>query len=175
MNKKCTGFILIREYPNSKKFGYFEPFTTGEFLKFPDIWKPVYESIESTEDDFNPIKDVLDYSDILKRLRVDDRQDKLSIVGFDEEDHEFVRNLIRKVRISKVYNEKKKTFKAGECRWYNWYKLDSSGFAFNASSYDFSLANTGSASRLCFAEKSCAEDVAKKFKSIDERFCDIKL
>ena len=43
MNKKCKGFILIREYPNSKKVGSFEPFTTGEFLRYPEIWKPIYE------------------------------------------------------------------------------------------------------------------------------------
>lgn len=43
MNKKCKGFILIREYPRSRKIGAFEPFTTGEFLNYPEIWKPIYE------------------------------------------------------------------------------------------------------------------------------------
>ncbi len=42
MNKKIKGFTLIREYPNSKKVGSFEPYTTGEFLKYPHLWKPVY-------------------------------------------------------------------------------------------------------------------------------------
>jgi|CXWL01.1.fsa_nt_gi hypothetical protein len=43
--QKCKGFVLIREYPNCrKKIGSFEPFTTGEFLRYPDIWKPIYES-----------------------------------------------------------------------------------------------------------------------------------
>ena len=41
---KYKGFILIREYPNSKKIGTFEPYTTGEYLKYPEIWKPVYET-----------------------------------------------------------------------------------------------------------------------------------
>lgn len=42
-NKKLIGFILLIEYPNCrKKVGDFEPFTTGEFLKYPLIWKPIY-------------------------------------------------------------------------------------------------------------------------------------
>lgn len=46
--KKCIGFILIREYPKcTKKIGYFERFTTGEFLKYPDIWKPIYNHEDS--------------------------------------------------------------------------------------------------------------------------------
>lgn len=41
--KKIKGFILIREYPGcGKKVGDFEPYTTGEFLKYPEIWEPVY-------------------------------------------------------------------------------------------------------------------------------------
>lgn len=43
--KKCKGFILLREYPNcGRKVGSFEKYTTGEFLKYPEVWKPVYES-----------------------------------------------------------------------------------------------------------------------------------
>ena len=43
-NRKCKGFILLKEYPHSKKtIGAFEPFTTGEFLKYPEIWQPLYE------------------------------------------------------------------------------------------------------------------------------------
>lgn len=43
--KKCKGFVLIREYPNCRrKVGSFEPFTTGEFLRYPDIWQPIFES-----------------------------------------------------------------------------------------------------------------------------------
>lgn len=40
---KYKGFILLREYPGCrKKKGDFEPYTTGYFLKYPEIWKPVY-------------------------------------------------------------------------------------------------------------------------------------
>jgi len=42
-NEKITGFKLIKEYPGSKKLGYFERFTTGEFLKYPEYWQPVYQ------------------------------------------------------------------------------------------------------------------------------------
>lgn len=42
--KRCIGFILIKKYPRCKKpLGYFEPYTTGEFLNYPDNWKPVFE------------------------------------------------------------------------------------------------------------------------------------
>ena len=41
--KKPYGFRLIREYPGcNRKIGDYEPFTTGEFIKYPDVWKPVY-------------------------------------------------------------------------------------------------------------------------------------
>ncbi|HET6243698.1 MAG TPA: hypothetical protein VFF35_04180 [Bacteroidia bacterium] len=43
-NNKILGFILLIEYPNCrKKVGYFEPFTSGQFLKYPLIWKPIYK------------------------------------------------------------------------------------------------------------------------------------
>jgi hypothetical protein len=51
-NKKIRGFTLKVEYPNCpKKVGYFEPYTTGEFLKYPEIWQPVYvpEKVASKE------------------------------------------------------------------------------------------------------------------------------
>jgi len=50
--KKCKGFILIREYPNSRKLGSFEPYTTGEFLKYPEIWKPVYDGEEIKNNEY---------------------------------------------------------------------------------------------------------------------------
>lgn len=43
MKDIIKGFILLREYPGcKKKKGDFEPYTSGEFLKYPEIWKPVY-------------------------------------------------------------------------------------------------------------------------------------
>lgn len=43
--KKITGYQLIKQYPGcSKPIGTYEPFTTGEYSKWPEFWKPVYES-----------------------------------------------------------------------------------------------------------------------------------
>lgn len=42
-NNKIIGFELIKEYPGSKGIGYFEKFTTGEFLKYPHLWRPIYK------------------------------------------------------------------------------------------------------------------------------------
>ncbi len=40
---KYKGFILLREYPGcNKRKGDFEPFTSGRFLNYPEIWQPVY-------------------------------------------------------------------------------------------------------------------------------------
>lgn len=40
---KIKGFRLRYEYPGCKrKKGEFEPYTSGEFLKYPDVWEPVY-------------------------------------------------------------------------------------------------------------------------------------
>ena len=39
---RYKGFILIAEYPGcNRRKGSFEPYTSGEFLKYPDVWKPV--------------------------------------------------------------------------------------------------------------------------------------
>ncbi len=46
LNRKhpeIKGYILIADYPgNHKQLGFFEPYTTGLYSKFPHIWKPVY-------------------------------------------------------------------------------------------------------------------------------------
>lgn len=41
--RDVKGFILLIEYPGCRKsVGDFEPRTSGEFLKYPKIWKPVF-------------------------------------------------------------------------------------------------------------------------------------
>jgi len=43
---KICGFILIREYPGcSKKVGDFVPYTTGEFLGYPEIWMILIQNV----------------------------------------------------------------------------------------------------------------------------------
>lgn len=40
---EIKGYVLIAEYPGcNRKKGHFEPYTTGEFSNYPDVWKPVY-------------------------------------------------------------------------------------------------------------------------------------
>jgi uncharacterized protein (DUF952 family) len=40
---KIKGYVLIADYPgNRRPIGYFEPYTTGLYSKFPHLWKPVY-------------------------------------------------------------------------------------------------------------------------------------
>lgn len=39
---KIKGYILIADYPgNRNPIGWFEPYTTGQFSKYPHIWKEV--------------------------------------------------------------------------------------------------------------------------------------
>ncbi len=48
-NKKIVGYILKKKYPGcSKKVGDFEPYTTGVFSHFPEIWMPIYEDCEES-------------------------------------------------------------------------------------------------------------------------------
>ncbi len=40
---EIKGYKLIMDYPgNRRPLGTFEPYTTGEFGKYPQIWQPVY-------------------------------------------------------------------------------------------------------------------------------------
>lgn len=40
---EIKGYRLIMDYPgNQRPLGAFEPYTSGEFSKYPKIWEPVY-------------------------------------------------------------------------------------------------------------------------------------
>jgi hypothetical protein len=40
---EIKGYKLLQRYPGcNKEVGEFEPYTRGEFSKFPHIWEPVY-------------------------------------------------------------------------------------------------------------------------------------
>lgn len=42
-DQKIKGYKLLIEYPGcSKGVGWFEPYTSGMFSKYPKIWEPVY-------------------------------------------------------------------------------------------------------------------------------------
>lgn len=49
MNKEIKAFKLIKKYPGcNKPLGYVEPYTTGEFLEYPEFWEPIYRESEKT-------------------------------------------------------------------------------------------------------------------------------
>jgi hypothetical protein len=53
---EIKGYILIQEYPGCRKrIGDFEPYTSGEFSKYPHIWKPVYHKEIEREIKLNKI------------------------------------------------------------------------------------------------------------------------
>ncbi len=115
---------------------------------------------------------VKDYKDILSISNVSESDDNVSIKGFSSEENELLKNIIRKIRVCKVYNEGWLP-KRGERRWYNWYNV-SSGFVFSSTSYDDACATTSSASRLCLRDEKLAKDFDNKFRYIDEAIIDIK-
>lgn len=40
---EIKGYILIADYPgNQRRIGDFEPYSTGEFSKYPHLWEVVY-------------------------------------------------------------------------------------------------------------------------------------
>jgi len=53
---EIKGYILLYEYPGcNKKVGDFEPYTSGEFSKYPNIWKPVYHKEIEREKKINEL------------------------------------------------------------------------------------------------------------------------
>ena len=53
---EIKGYTLLQEYPGcNRKVGDFEPYTTGEFSKYPNIWKPVYHKEVEREKKLNQL------------------------------------------------------------------------------------------------------------------------
>lgn len=119
----------------------------------------------------NICDEISDYSDILKKLDADESKDIIVVDKFDESDINWLKEIIRKVRICKVYNGRLP--KRGDRRWHNWYDI-SSGFVFYGTGYDVTGACTASSSRLCFLEKEHNNDFVKKFPDVDEAIIDVK-
>jgi len=120
-----------------------------------------------------PITDqISDYSDILRILEADESKDIIKIDKFDEDETKVVLEIIKKMRIVKVYNEGWLP-KRGERRHYAYYDV-SSGFVFDYTFFGDSCADTTSASRLCLKNEALTRDFVKKFKDVDERIIDIK-
>jgi len=66
--KKPIGFKLIKTYPGcNKPLGYVEPYTTGEFFKYPEFWMPQYniDRCDSLQDDTpSPLREFLNLDEL---------------------------------------------------------------------------------------------------------------
>ena len=103
--------------------------------------------------------------DVMKILGASEAKDVIKIDKFDAAENEFIKNIIKKVRICKVYNEGKRLTK-NDYRYYNWYDI-SSGFVFHDSLYVASIAAAASASRLCVDSSEKSKDIFKKFPEVE--------
>ena len=53
---EIKGYTLLQEYPGcNRKVGDFEPYTSGEFSKYPNIWKPVHHKEVEREKKLNQL------------------------------------------------------------------------------------------------------------------------
>ena len=53
---EIKGYVLLLEYPGcNRKVGDFEPYTSGEFSKYPNIWKPVLHKEVEREKKLNQL------------------------------------------------------------------------------------------------------------------------
>ena len=53
---RIKGYILIADYPgNNRALGYFEPYTTGLYSKYPHIWKEVLHTDVARDEKINTI------------------------------------------------------------------------------------------------------------------------
>ena len=55
---------------------------------------------------------------------------------------------------------------SNQYKYYPWFKMSSGGFVFGDTSYDYSLANAGSTSRLCFATRELAKYAGEQFTKL---------
>ena len=101
------------------------------------------------------------YDDVLDILHLTKSADDVKVTGFDDAENLVIRNVIKKMRIVKVYNEGWLP-KRGERRYYAWYNV-SSGFVFDYTDYGDTNAGTTSASRLCLKNTELAEHSGKIF------------
>ncbi len=66
------------------------------------------------------IDEIQDYGDVLRLNTIsDESKDVISIDKFDEYEHNFLRNFVRKMRICKAYGQGKR-FTKNDIRYYNW-------------------------------------------------------
>lgn len=53
---EIKGYKLLQKYPGcNKEVGDFEPYTTGDFSNYPNIWEPVYHKHIDRENKINQL------------------------------------------------------------------------------------------------------------------------
>ena len=136
-------------------------------LKLVDLRKQI-EAKNKAEKPKTIIDRINGMSDILNILDADESKDVLKIDKFDDSEHEFLKNIIKKMRISKVYREGKK-ITMNDRRYYNWYSISSgSGFVFDGTNFGDAGADAASAARLCFDTPDKSKDFFEKFPDVDK-------
>lgn len=118
--------------------------------------KPIYERITTLPQ-------------VYKHLKVNPKKDIINIDGFNIDDLKVVINIIKRMRICKVYNENKLPTKS-DYRYYPWHyvKASGSGLDFRGSCYNSDGADASSAARLSFLKKLSSDSYAKNFMDIEE-------
>jgi hypothetical protein len=131
-----------------------------------DIIKQI-EAIDNANKPKSIIEQINDYSDVLRlNNNADENKDTIVIDQFDADEHRFLQNIVRKMRICKAYCQGK-IFTIKDRRYYNWYNV-SSGFVFGSASYGGTFANAASASRLCVDTDEKSIDIFKKFPEVEK-------
>ena len=112
---------------------------------------------------------IKNYQDICDDLGVSSKDNdiKIEVEGFDDLDNKTLLNIVKAMRIAKVYNKGEEFKTIDQPRFYAWFKFSSgSGFVFDGTTYDYTFASASSAARFAFLRREDAEDAAKKFPDV---------
>lgn len=134
---------------------------------YPNAAPEFKEMLECTfgKDFFNkPMRErINNYSDVCKIIGISECNSiKIEAEGLTDEEKESVISMVRLIHVSKAYNKGIKPTR-NKYRYYPYYNVSGSGFAFNDTSYDVSLAHTASASCLSYNDIDDAKDSGIKF------------
>lgn len=91
-NPKIAFYRLIQEYPGSPALGYDEPYTTGEYSKYPNFWMPIYKGTGTSHIKPAPIPAVpftRNYDFLIVEGLTVHKSERKDSVKIGEEDYEF--------------------------------------------------------------------------------------
>lgn len=111
--------------------------------------------------------------------RVKTFEDACEILGIDTQQaipdaEEHVQAYVKLTIIARALNEGwlPDWDNSNQKKYYPWFKM-ASGFGFSVHGYDYTYANTGDGSRLCFKSVELAEYAGKQFESIYKQYLTI--